>query len=102
LHLQYLRSLEKSERTRQAGITYLQKYYGSFYPERPDLVRSMQALAAELYGSLREPQLRWKYAWIRPILGWEAAKWAQILLPQLKSSVVRQYDKAMFRIQHEN
>ncbi len=102
LHLQYLRSLEESERTRKASLTYLQKYYGSFYPERPDLVRSMQALAAELQGSLKEPQLRWKYAWIQPILGWKAAKWAQIFLPQLKSSAMRQYDKAMLRIQHES
>lgn len=102
LHLKYLRSLEESERTRRAGITYLQKYYGYFYPERPDLVSSMQALAAEFHCSLREPQLRWKYAWIRPILGWKTAKWAQSALPQLKASAIRRYDKAMFRLQHEN
>lgn len=102
LHLQYLRSLEDSERTHKASLTYLQKYYGTFYPERPDLLRSLEDLATELHGSLKKPQLRWKYAWIQPIMGWKAAKWAQTFLPQLKSSAMRQYDKAMLRNQHES
>lgn len=102
LHVQYLRSLEESERTERACITYLQKYYGSFYPERADLVHSMNELAASLHGTLREPKLRWKYAWIKPILGWKAAKWAEFSLPQLRCSAARKYDKAMLRIQQGN
>jgi glycosyltransferase involved in cell wall biosynthesis len=102
LHLEYLLSLEDSDRTRKAGLTYLQKYYGSFYPERTDLLQALQDMATKLHGSLKKPQLRWKYAWLQPILGWKAAKWAQSFLPQIKSSAIRQYDKAMFRIQHES
>lgn len=102
LHVQYLRSLEESERTQRACIAYLQKYYGSFYPERPDLAHSMIELATALHGALMPPKLRWKYAWIRPVLGWKAAKWAQFALPQLRCSAVRQYDRAMLRIQHGN
>jgi hypothetical protein len=102
LHLKYLGSLEDSERVRQASLTYLQKYYGIFYPERPDLLQALQEMAGELHGSLGKPQLRWKYAWIQPILGWKAAKWAQVFLPQIKSSAMRHYDKAMLRIQHES
>ncbi len=98
LHLQYLQSLEKSERVRKACLAYLQKHYEDFYPERPDLVRSLQELAAELHGSLQKPQLRSKYDWMRPIFGFKAAKWAQSVLPQLKCSAIRQYERAMQRV----
>ena len=62
LHIQYLRSLEESERVRKACLTYMQNWYHNFYPERPDIVAELQALAAQLDGSLEAPRLRWKYA----------------------------------------
>lgn len=99
LHVQYLRSLEESDRVRKACLTYLQTWYQNFYPERPDLIAELQALAAELQGRLEEPRLRWKYAWMKPLFGWKAAKWAQLALPQLKASWLRQLDKAMYRIE---
>lgn len=101
LHIQYLLAIEDSERTRQVCLTYLQKYYADFYPDWTDMLRSIEAMAAQLQGSLREPRLRWKYAWIRPILGWKSANWAQTVIPLLKASVLRRYDKAMFSIEHE-
>ncbi len=97
LHIQYLRSLEDSERVRKACLTYLQNWYGVFYPERPDLVKELQALAAELDGHLETPRLRWKYAWMTPVFGWKAAKSAQDVLPQLKAACVRQIDRMMYR-----
>jgi glycosyltransferase involved in cell wall biosynthesis len=97
LHIQYLRSLEESERVRKACLTYLQNWYHNFYPERPDIVADLQSLAAELQGHLEEPRLRWKYAWMKPMFGWKAAKWAQMALPQFKASCLRRSDKAMFR-----
>jgi glycosyltransferase involved in cell wall biosynthesis len=98
LHVQYLRSLEDSDRVRKAGLTYLQNWYGNFYPERPDLAAELQSLAAQLQGRLEEPRLRWKYAWMKPLFGWKAAKWAQNTLPNLKGSWFRQCDKAMYRL----
>lgn len=98
LHIQYLRWLEDSERVRQACLTYLQNWYGAFYPERPDLVAELQALAAQLHGSLEVPRLRRKYAWMQPFFGWKAAKWAQNTVPQLKASCIRGWDKAMYRL----
>ena len=95
LHIQYLRSLEESERVRKACLTYLQNWYGNFYPERPDIVAELQSVAAQLQGHLEEPRLRWKYAWMKPVFGWKAAKWAQMALPQLKASCIRHCDKAM-------
>jgi glycosyltransferase involved in cell wall biosynthesis len=99
LHIQYLRSLEDSERVRTACLTYLRNWYLNFYPERPDLVVELQALAAQLQGHLEEPTLRWKYAWIKPMFGWKAAKSAQMAVPQLKGSWLRRWDKAMYRLE---
>jgi glycosyltransferase involved in cell wall biosynthesis len=99
LHIQYLRSLEDSERVRKACLTYLQTWYGSFYPDRPDLVAVCQALAAEFHGRLQEPHLSWKFAWMKPLFGWRAASWAQRVFPESKSSWLKRWDKLMFRIE---
>jgi len=99
LHIQYVRSLEESERVRKACLAYLQNWYQQFYPERPDLVAEMQALAAQCQGHLEVPSLRWKYAWIRPIFGWKAAKWAATALPAFKQACLGCWDKAMFRLE---
>jgi glycosyltransferase involved in cell wall biosynthesis len=98
LHIQYLRSLEESSRIRKACLAYLQNQSIDFYPERPDLFAGLQSMAAELKGSLEAPRLRWKYAWIRPVLGWKSAKWAQEAIPQLKASCLRQCDRAMYSL----
>jgi len=96
LHVQYLRSLEESERVRRACLTYMQNWYHNFYPSRPDLVAELQGLAAQLGGALHPPHLRWKYAWMKPIFGWQAANWAQTTLPRIKSSLLGRWDKVMF------
>ncbi|WP_353063308.1 glycosyltransferase [Tunturibacter psychrotolerans] len=99
LHIQYLRSLEDSERVRKACLTYMQNWYDNFYPERPDIVAEMQSLASQLQGRLDEPRLRWKYAWMKPVFGWKAAKWAQRTLPQIKTSWIRRCDRAIYRLE---
>jgi len=99
LHMHYLQSLEESERVRKACLAYLQNWYHVFYPERADAVAELQALAAQLHGNLEEPRLRWKYAWMEPVFGWKAAKWAQMALPQFKASCIRRWDKAMFSLE---
>ena len=99
MHIQCLRSLEDSERVRKACLTYMQNWYANFYPGRPDLVAELQGLAAQLQGRLEPPRLSWKYAWMRPMFGWKAAKSAQMMLPQFKASCIRYCDKAMFRLE---
>ncbi len=96
LHIQYMRSLEESDRVRKACLTYLQNWYGQFHPERPDLAAEAQRLAAEFGGRLEPPQMSWKYSWLEPIFGWGAAKWAELELPQFKASCLRRWDKAMY------
>src|SRR5262249_30000894 len=96
LHIDYLLSLEDSKRTREACVNYMQNWYHNFHPERPDLVAELQAVANRLQGRLEMPRLRWKYAWIKPIFGWKVAKWAQCVLPQIKSSWFRYCDRVMY------
>lgn len=95
--MRYLQRLEQSERVRQACLIYMQNWYGVFYPGRPDLAERLQRAAAELGGQLKPPSLRWKYAWIQPLFGWRAAARAQMALPQIKSSWIRFWDKALYR-----
>jgi len=99
LHIQYLRSLEESERARKACLTYMQNWYENFYPERPDLMAELQSIAADLGGRLEEPRLRWKYAWMKPIFGFQAAKRAQMKLPQLRALLERNWDRAMYKLE---
>jgi GT2 family glycosyltransferase len=98
LNVNYVRSLEDSERVRTACVTYLQNWLFNFYPERPDIVQELEKLAASLGGRLEVPRLRWKYAWIKPLLGWGAAKKAQIVFPLLKVSLLRFWDKTMYQL----
>jgi len=98
-HMQYLRSLEESERVRKACVAYMQIWYGVFYPSRMDIAEEMQRLAAELGGELQVPALRCKYAWIEPILGRDAAQRIQSRLPQIKAACIRNLDKAMYKLE---
>lgn len=95
LHIQYLRSLEDSERVRKACVTYLQAWYCAFYPERRDLVSQLEGLALELGGRLRPPRLQRKYAWMEPLFGRKVAKSTQQLLSDVKISCLRRIDKAI-------
>jgi glycosyltransferase involved in cell wall biosynthesis len=101
LHIHYLRSLEDSDRVRDACLTYLSNWLGYFYPDRPDLYLGLQSLAEQLQGRLGEPRLRWKYAWIAPILGWRVAKGAQAVLPEIRMSWGRQWDRAAHKLAPE-
>ena len=99
LHIQYLRSLEDSERVRKTCLTYLQAWYGTFYPERPDIVAELQRMAAKLQGHLEVPHWSWKYAWLKPVFGLKVAKAARMVLPELKLSLIKSWDQAMYRLE---
>jgi hypothetical protein len=82
----------------KACVYYLQTWSIHFYPERPDLMEETRKMAAELGGQIEIPPLRWKYSWITPVLGYKAAKRAQMTAPQIKVLVVRAWDKALYRL----
>jgi glycosyltransferase involved in cell wall biosynthesis len=99
LHLAYLRSLEEGERVRAASLAYLQTWYGWFLGERPDLARELEQLAANLGGQLEAPRLPWKYLWIQKLFGWTVAKRVRQRWNRCKSSIVRSWDKTLFRLE---
>jgi glycosyltransferase involved in cell wall biosynthesis len=98
LHISHLRSLEDTERVRRVCIQYLQNYLLDFYPLRIDIVRQMHQAAEGLGGRLHGPRLSWKYSWIKTLFGWSWARRAQLFLPNVKWSMVRSWDRALFRI----
>jgi glycosyltransferase involved in cell wall biosynthesis len=100
LHVQYLRSLEDSARVRVACVRFLQNFLIYFYPERPNMVAELETLAVGLGGRLKPPRLRWKYAWMKPLFGWDLAKRAQLVLPQLKASILGSWDAAMYQLEN--
>jgi len=100
LQIKYLLALENSARVRRACITYLQNWYEDFYLERSDLAEQAQKIAAELGGSIEEPRLRWKFAWLKPLFGSGTAKWAQMTFPHMKASLLRSIDKAMYTLEN--
>jgi glycosyltransferase involved in cell wall biosynthesis len=102
LHIGYLRSLEDSDRVRAACVKYLQTRAPSVYPDRLDIFRQAQHLAATLGGRLDEPRLSWKYAWIRRAFGSQAAKAAQLLLPRSRWQLLQVWDKMLSRLDPEH
>jgi GT2 family glycosyltransferase len=99
LHIQYLQSLEDSDRVRKACCIYLQTWFHAFYPERPDLVAELRSMAAELHGHLEEPRLGWKHALMKPIFGWEFTKRAQRVFSRIRSAPVVYLDKWMYQLE---
>lgn len=99
LHIGYLSSLEDSKRARNACVKFLQNWMFNFYPERLDIFEQAEEMARNLGGQLEIPHLSWKYSWIRAIFGWRIARRAQLFLQNLKWSLVRRWDKTLFRIE---
>lgn len=100
LHIQYVRSLQVSDRVNAACVKYLQNWMVFFYPERMDIFKQAEELAKSLGGQLRIPPLSWKYSWIDATLGRRAAKRAQVFFPRLRWSGKRLWDRAVFQIEN--
>jgi len=96
--IRYLLALEDSVRTRAAGVQLLQEWLFEFYPNRADLVQKARALAADLGGTLHDPVVKWKYQPVQWLLGYQAAARASAIMPQLRARVVREWDKAMYKL----
>jgi hypothetical protein len=99
LHIRYIRSLEDSPRVREACVTYLQNWVQFFYPDRPDLVMKAEQMAAILGGKLQLPRLSWKTLWISALFGRQQVRRAQVVLSRFKWSMIRSWDKILFRIE---
>jgi glycosyltransferase involved in cell wall biosynthesis len=96
LHVQYIQSLENSERVRQACLKYLQSWSIAFYPESPDMFSELQAMASQLGGQVDPPRLTWKIAWMEPFFGRHAAKQTLMAIQRKRASLSRTWDKVMY------
>ena len=71
LCIQYLLSLENSERTKTACLNLLQTLLSSFSPGQKELIAKINDLASELGGSLKPPRVNWKHYPVEMLLGRE-------------------------------
>jgi glycosyltransferase involved in cell wall biosynthesis len=99
LHIQYLRSLEDSDRVRAACLGYLQRYLVYFYPGQSDNVCEIESVARQLGGTLHPPRLSWKYSWIKTFLGYEQAHRVQQGARILRWTLAKWLDKALYRLE---
>jgi hypothetical protein len=49
--------------------------------------------------TMEVPRLSWKYAWMRPLFGWGLAKRTQMMLPLLKASFKRSWDRTIYNLE---
>lgn len=94
-HIQCLRSMEDSERTRRVCLTYIRTWLYEFYGYRPDIVEELARIAQELGGELVVPRLSWKYQWMVETFGWPYAMQARLLMPRIRIA----WDKAMYMLE---
>ena len=96
LHIDYLRSLEDSERVRKACLNYLRASQIHFYPQKIDIIREAEELATKLGEPLGPPRLSWKYSWIKNTFGWNVAKNVQQKLLRFRYSTEKMLDHTAF------
>jgi glycosyltransferase involved in cell wall biosynthesis len=102
LHVCYLRSLEDSERTRAACLSYLQRRFFRFYPEQTRFVEQLQQLAATFGGRLEVPQLPRNYSVMQKLLGRTGTKRLRQQYNRWKLFVIRLWDKALFWLERRD
>lgn len=94
-HIQLLRSIEDSPRTREACLKLLNRWSKYFYPERPDLIGELEEQAVRLGGHLGPPQLRPKYRLLQRFFGWRLARKAEIAFPAYRLMVRARLEQFM-------
>jgi glycosyltransferase involved in cell wall biosynthesis len=98
LQIGYVRAVEDTPRVRAAVVSYLQAWLPYFYPERPDLVEEMRALARAAGGELKGAHIGRRYALIDKVFGRRIAKLAQLHYNNRKQSVLRSWDRLMLEL----
>lgn len=95
LHIEYLLSLEDSDRTRSACLNFLQMWFLHFYPEWPEYVNALRQRARQLGGELQIPSLPLRYDILRKAFGWKIAKGTKRRLRNWKEQCHRTWDRSM-------
>ena len=76
----------------------MQTWFIWFYDVRADLTHELEELAFALGGRLEVPQLRKKYRWIERIGGRRMGRHAQELLPRMRWTLSRFWDRICLRV----
>jgi len=95
--IEHFRSMEESEESRAACVSFLRHRLIHFYPDHPDLLERMHRLANELGGSLSTPPLRRPYDLIRSCFGWRVARAANVSIPWCKTTLFRNWDRLIYK-----
>lgn len=95
LCINYLRSLEESERVKAACLDYLHVWIPYFYPEKEDILRQIRELARELGGELRPPTLGWKYFVVEKLFGYKKARKAQRIIRKCKITAMKNMERML-------
>ncbi|MGA3179077.1 MAG: glycosyltransferase family A protein [Verrucomicrobiota bacterium] len=95
--IEHFRSMEDSERSRTACVSFLRHRLIYFYPDHPELLERIYKLANELGGSLSTPPLRWHYNLIRSCFGWRVARAANVSIPWCKTMLFRNWDRLIYK-----
>lgn len=96
LHIQYLRSLEDSPRTRASCVEYLQRNLFYFYPDCAEVVLQSKQMARELGGELEVPRLAWWYSFVRAFMGWRPTKQLATGVRRVRKALRKRVDQALF------
>ena len=97
--VEHYRKFEDSRRSRAACVAFLQNRLIYFYPDSPQIVKHMSALAEELGGVLTPPQLKWQYRYVEAVFGRPATQRFRVALPSPKQSAERSWDHLMFNLE---
>lgn len=102
LCIQHLRSVEDSERTRQASVALLQMFSYFFYAERTELLGKISALAFELGGELIPPSLGWKADVLGKVVGSKLADKTIMSLRKMRFATVVKWDEMLSLSENAN
>ena len=98
LYFGNLRARDDSARVRAACVGYLQATLNEICPESEAILERARTMAATCGGRLDEPTMPPKYALVQKLFGRVKAKRIQLRYNELKSSMFRSWDEALFRL----
>ncbi len=93
--INHLRTLEDSQRTRDACLNLLQLSMPVFYPENIEIIKKANDLAGDLGGTI-SPKESLKFFFIRKIAGWKMAKKIKNITWNIEVLARRNWDRLLY------
>ncbi len=95
LCIQHLRSMEESERTRNASLALLQDQWSFHYLEKYGQREEMKKLALALGGELTEPSFSWRESLAYKVFGQEGGKEVVTWLRNMRLTAAIRWDRLL-------